>query len=93
MSRRVFSQSFKDEAVKLVSEHGRSVAQATVELGISESALRRWMSAAEIDAGKSPGLTSAEKAELRELKRELAIVRMERDILKKSVAFFAKESR
>ena len=64
-----------------------------MELGISESALRRWMSAAEIDAGKSPGLTSAEKAELRELKRELAIVRMERDILKKSVAFFAKESR
>jgi transposase len=92
MKRRSFSASFKEEAVKLVSEGGRSPGKAAKELGISETALRRWIKASEVEQGTRVGLTVAEKAEIRELKRELQTVRMERDILKKAVGFFAKES-
>jgi transposase len=59
---------------------------------ISETALRRWTKASEVEQGTRVGLTVAEKAEIRELKRELQTVRMERDILKKAVGFFAKEN-
>jgi transposase len=92
MKRRQFSASFKAEAVKLVRERGLSAGKAAKELGISESALRRWLEASDIERTRA-GLTVAEKAEIRELKREVATLRMERDILKKAVSFFAKESR
>lgn len=80
MKRRAFSEPYKVEAVKLVKEHGRSAGQAAKELGISESALRRWIAADEVAQGTRPGLTVAEKAEIRELKRENQVLRMERDI-------------
>jgi transposase len=92
MKRRHFSASFKREAVQLVKEHGRSAGKAAKELGISESALRRWIEADEVEQGHKAGHTAAEKAEIRDLKRELATVRMERDILKKALGFFANEN-
>ncbi|MCP4529508.1 MAG: transposase [Aestuariibacter sp.] len=92
MKRRIFSESYKTEAVKLVREQGLSIGKAAKELGISESGLRRWVDAFDVDQGKKPGLTVAEKAEIRELKRENTTLRMERDILKKAVSFFAKEN-
>ncbi len=92
MKRRSFSASYKAEAVKLVKEQGLSAGKAAKDLGISESALRRWIEASDIDNGAKAGLTTSEKAEVRELKRENATLRMERDILKKATAFFAKES-
>ena len=92
MKRRNFSASFKAEAVKLVKEQGLSAGKAAQDLGISESALRRWLATDEVETGSKAGLTMAERAEIRELKRELAIVKMERDILKKATAFFAKEN-
>lgn len=92
MKRRNFSASFKEEAVKLVREGSRSAGRAAKELGISESALRRWIEASDVEQGSKVGLTVAERAEIRELKHENATLRMERDILKKAVSFFAKES-
>jgi transposase len=92
MKRRTFSASFKAEAVKLVKEQGLSAGKAAKDLGISESMLRRWIAASEVEAGDKAGLTVAEKAEIRQLKRENATLRMERDILKKATAFFAKEN-
>ena len=92
MKRRNFSDSFKEEAVKLVKEQGRSAGKAAKDLGISESALRRWIEADDVERGNKAGLTVAEKAEIRDLKREVTTLRMERDILKKAVSFFAKES-
>lgn len=89
MKRRSFSASFKEEAVKLVKEQGRSAGKAAKELGISESALRRWIEADDVEQGNKAGHSAAEKAEIRDLKRELATVRMERDILKKALGFFA----
>ena len=93
MKRKRYSDSFKAEAAKLVTEQGRSIQQAARELGVSASGLRQWIVAQDVESGRKDGLTAAEKAEIRELKRELQVVKMERDILKKATAFFAKESR
>lgn len=92
--RRSFTDEYKAEVVNLITEQGRPVGQVCQELGLTESSVRRWVQVAEIDAGRGPegALTTAEREELRRLRRELKEVRMERDLLKKATAFFAKES-
>lgn len=91
--RRSFSKDFKLEAVKLIKEGGLSVARAAKDLGVYETSLRRWIKQYEVDQGKGPAgaLTIAEKEELRRLRREVRTLRMEREVLKKATAFFAKE--
>lgn len=91
--RRSFSKEFKLEAVKLVKEGGLSVNAAARDLGIYATSLRRWVKQFEIDHGEGPAgaMTSREKEELRRLRRENRQLRMEREILKKATAFFAKE--
>src|ERR671919_1139489 len=92
--RRAFATEFKAEAVRLVRESGKSVPTVARELDLTEAALRSWVRQAEVDAGRgAPGaLTSEEREELGRLRRETRTLRMERDILKKETAFFAKES-
>ena len=92
--RRAFATEFKAEAVRLVRESGKSVPTVARELDLTETALRSWVRQAEVDAGRgAPGaLTSEEREELGRLRRETRTLRMERDILKKATAFFAKES-
>lgn len=92
--RRSFTAEQKAEAVRLVQASGRSVYQVAHDLDLTETALRRWVQQAEIDAGKGPdaALTTEQLVELRELRRENKRLRMERDFLKKAAAFFAKES-
>jgi transposase len=70
------------------------VAEAAKDIGVSETALRRWMERAEIDEGNGPAgaLTTAERQELTRLRREFRQVSMERDFLKKVASFFARES-
>lgn len=88
--RRAFTPEFKAEAVKVVRQSGRSVAEMARELGLTQTALRRWVDEAE--AAAQPGaLKLEERAELAELRREVVRLRMEREILKKAAAFFAKE--
>ena len=91
--RRSFSKDFKLEAVRLVKEGGLGIGRAAKDLGVCETSLRRWVKQYEIDEGKSPSgaLTTAEKEELRRLRREVRTLRMEREVLKKATAFFAKE--
>ena len=93
--RRQFSDEYKAETVRLIQSSGKSVGQMALELGIGETALRRWLAQAEVEAGRGPvgALTRGERAELGELRRENQRLRMEREILKKATAFFAKESR
>ena len=93
MARRKFSPEFKADAVKLV-QGGRSVSSVAEDLGVSHSTLGRWAQQAETDAGRGPegALTSTEKQELSELRREVKKLREEREILKKATAFFAKEN-
>ena len=93
MTRRKFSREFKTEAVKLVSERGVAVAQAARDLDVAESVLRRWMrelTAAPTAAFPGNGQMRADQAEIAALKKEVARLRAERDILKKAAAFFAR---
>jgi len=93
--RRTFTREFKIEAVKLVTEQGRSVAEAARNLGIGENLLRKWkqaLDAASDRAFPGHGHLPALEEELRRLRAENERLQMERDILKKATAFFAKES-
>ncbi|HHW32960.1 MAG TPA: IS3 family transposase [Paracoccus solventivorans] len=91
MTRRKFSREFKVEAVKLVTERGVAVAQAARDLDVAESVLRRWMrelTAAPAAAFPGNGQMRADQAEIAALKKEVARLRAERDILKKGHGFF-----
>jgi transposase len=92
--RRKFTDEFKAETVRLVRDSGKTVGAVARELGLTETALRRWVEQARPAVTPTPvgGLTLEERAELGELRREVRTLRMERDILKKATAFFAKES-
>ena len=92
--RRKFTEEFKADAVKLVRAGGRSIARVAADLDLTETSLREWVRRAEIEDGQGPpgALTQAEREELVRLRRETKRLRMERDILKKATAFFAKES-
>lgn len=95
MTRRKFSREFKLEAVKLVTERGVSVAQVCRDLDLAESVLRRWMREAASEpstAFPGNGQQRSEVAEITALKKEVAKLKAERDILKKATAFFAREA-
>jgi transposase len=92
-SRPPYPREFREEAVRLVRSSGRPIAQIARELGIAHGTLSAWVKQAELDAGlRSDGLTTAEREELRRLRRENRILREEREILKKAAAFFARET-
>jgi transposase len=90
--RRSFSQQYKAETVALIRNSGKSIAQVCRDLDLAESVVRRWVAQAEIDAGQREGLTTGEREELARLRKEVRVLREERDILKKAAAFFAKET-
>jgi transposase len=95
MTRRKFSREFKIEAVRLVTDRGVAVAQAARDdLDVAESVLRRWMrelTATPAAAFPGNGQMRSDLAEIAALKKEVARLRAERDILKKAAAFFARE--
>jgi transposase len=94
MGKRVFSREFKLEAVKLVKERGVSKSQAAKDLGIHVNVLRKWILDYEADSNQAfpgRGKMRPDDAEVARLKRELAKTKAERDILKKAIAYFAKE--
>ena len=95
MTRRKFSREFKTEAVRLVADRGVSVAQACRDLELAESVLRRWMreaAEAPISAFPGNGQQRADLAESAALKKEVAKLRAERDILEQAAACFAREA-
>ena len=92
--RRVHTAEFKAETALLVREGGRSVAQVASNFGVGANLVHRWVRQANVDAGKGPpnALTTAEKEELSHLRREVKVLCMEREILKRAATFFAKEN-
>ena len=91
--RRTFTKGQKADAVQLAKEMG-NVSQAARDLDISYTVLRSWIKQAEIDKGDGPdgALSTEEREELRRLRKEIRVLQMERDFLKKATAFFAKET-
>ena len=92
--RRAFNTEFKAEAVRLCKVGDRSIGQVAKDLDLTETALREWVKRADVDVGKGPpgALTTEERNELRELRKRVKRLEMEREILKKAAAFFAKEN-
>jgi transposase len=95
MQRRKYSREFKLEAVRLIKERGVSVAQASRDLDVHQTVLRKWVA----DLGSDPaaafpghGQMKPEQLEIARLRKEVAKLRAERDILKKAAAYFAKDS-
>jgi len=95
-TRRKYSQEFKIEAVRMITERGMSVLQVARDLGIDRSLLDRWQRRLAADpehAFPGKGRLKPLEEELRRLRLEVETLKMERDILKKATAFFAKNSR
>ena len=95
MQRRRFRREFKLEAVRLVKDRGVAVAQAARDLDVHENVLRKWIREAKTDpqhAFPGHGQMKPEQLEIDRLRREVAKLRAERDILKKAAAFFAREA-
>ena len=95
MQRRKFSREFKLEAVKLVHDRGASVSQAARDLDLHENVLGKWVREQAADPGSAfpgHGVMKPESQEIERLRRELARMKAERDILKKAAAYFARNS-
>ena len=93
--RKHHTRQFKVDAIKLVTEQGYKVSEAARNLGIHHSSLRRWKNELETNSSQAfpgKGHMRPEKEELHRLRKENKRLRMEREILKKATAFFAKES-
>ena len=95
MQRRKFGREFKIEGVRLIKDRGVSVAQASRDLDVHQNVLRKWVrefTADPRDAFPGHGQMKPEQLEIERLRREVARLKAERDILKKAVAYFAKDS-
>jgi len=92
MGRRTYSRDFKVSAVGLVQQQGYTVVQAAKSLGVDPASLRGWLKQFPIDGASQPDGAGSAQAELRRLREEVRRLTMEREILKKATAFFAKES-
>lgn len=91
---RSFTEEFRQGAVQLVLKEGKSIGEVDRDLDVSHSVVRLWADRARADRGRGrPGvLTTDERTELASLRKKVRELQLERDILKKAAAFFAKES-
>ena len=91
-NRRQFTAEFKRDAVQLVPTTGRPIAEIARELGIYDSTLGNWVRQDRINRGEQDGLSTDDRARRRELEHANTKLRMERDLLKRTVAFWVKET-
>ena len=91
--RREFTDAYKAEVVALCQNGDRSIAEVARDLDLTETSVRRWVAQAEVDAGRKPGMTSSEQAEMARLRQEVRVLREERDILKRAMSFFVRDAR
>jgi len=88
-----YPPEFRAEAVRLYRSSDKSLKKVSDDLGISSESLRAWLKQTDLDTGvRTDGLTTEEREELRRLRREIRVLKEEREILKKAAAFFAQEN-
>ena len=96
IARRIYTSEFKREAIKLVTEQGLTLAEVSRKLDVATKSLRTWIDQqqrGELRSSLGASKLTPDQQRIRELERELAIAKMERDILKKATVFFASESK
>jgi transposase len=91
--RRAFTDEYKAEVVELCRSGGKAIGAVARDLGLTETSVRRWVAQAEIDGGQRDGLKTADREEIARLRKEVRVLREERDILKRATVFFAAETR
>ena len=89
---KAFPLEFRRDVVAVARQRQAPLSQIAKDFGISESCVQRWLALAEIEDGVRPGVTQAESAELRELKRRNRLLEQENEILRRAAAFFARET-
>jgi transposase len=91
--RRAFTPAYKAEVVELCRSGSAGIGKVARDLDLSETVVRRWLAQADVDGGRRQGLTTSERAELGQLRKEVRVLKAERDLLKRAMAFLAKEIR
>ena len=91
--RRAFTAAYKAEVVELCRSGGGGIGKVARDLDLSETVVRRWVAQADVDSGRRQGLTTTERMELAQLRKENRLLKEERDLLKRAMAFLAKEIR
>lgn len=89
---RPFPKEFRQDVVAVARKGESPISQIAKDFGISESCLHRWLQAADVEDGVRPGVTAAESAENRELKKRVRVLEQENEILRRAAAFFARDA-